>query len=222
MPNTHSTLTGLFGDIADAIRAKTMNAAPIVADNFPAAIAAIPTGGGGGGYVEQEGPEIPAAWKSLYVQALGRFRESFPSAAFTNVAFVTQPATAAGLPFSALRVVFMASGFAVTGRSGQSAEATGCWCVSCDYEGTSLVWDTPVNGSATAVTFIRFLRGEAIAWCSTIVHYDGVILYPVQTPTHNHGAADISGGGTLTYTLDADSLDLYIYVSAANNEEVAE
>lgn len=45
MPNSHSTLTSLFSDIADAIRAKTGDLGTIVADNFPTAIAAIPTGG---------------------------------------------------------------------------------------------------------------------------------------------------------------------------------
>ncbi len=47
MSNTHSTLTSLFSDIADAIRAKTGGTADIVADDFPSAIDAIPTGGGG-------------------------------------------------------------------------------------------------------------------------------------------------------------------------------
>lgn len=37
-------LTSLFTAIADAIRAKTGSAEPIVADNFPAEIANIPTG----------------------------------------------------------------------------------------------------------------------------------------------------------------------------------
>ena len=46
MPNTHTTLTSLFSDIADAIRGKTGSSATIVADNFPTAIANIPTGGG--------------------------------------------------------------------------------------------------------------------------------------------------------------------------------
>ena len=41
MPNAHSTLTGLFTDIADAIRAQTGSEADIVADDFPTAIAAI-------------------------------------------------------------------------------------------------------------------------------------------------------------------------------------
>lgn len=44
MPN-HTSLASLFGDIADAIRAKTGSAASIVADNFPSAIAAISGGG---------------------------------------------------------------------------------------------------------------------------------------------------------------------------------
>ena len=44
MPNTHATLTALFADIADAIRAKTGGTEPIRADAFPDAIAAI-TGG---------------------------------------------------------------------------------------------------------------------------------------------------------------------------------
>ena len=46
MPNVHSTLTSLFSDIADAIRAKTGENGTIVADEFPDAIAAIPSGGG--------------------------------------------------------------------------------------------------------------------------------------------------------------------------------
>lgn len=45
MPNTHSTLTGLFSDIADAIREKTGGTDSIVADTFPEAISAIPAGG---------------------------------------------------------------------------------------------------------------------------------------------------------------------------------
>ncbi len=45
MPNTHATLASLFGDIADAIRAKTGSQADIVADDFPSAISAISGGG---------------------------------------------------------------------------------------------------------------------------------------------------------------------------------
>ena len=44
MPN-HTSLASLFGDIADAIRAKTGGSAQIVADDFPNEIAAIPTSG---------------------------------------------------------------------------------------------------------------------------------------------------------------------------------
>ena len=40
----HTSLASLFGDIADAIRAKTGSSASIVADVFPTAIAAIPAG----------------------------------------------------------------------------------------------------------------------------------------------------------------------------------
>lgn len=43
----HTTLTSLFTDIADAIRAKTGSSAAIVADDFPTEIASIPSGGGG-------------------------------------------------------------------------------------------------------------------------------------------------------------------------------
>lgn len=43
MANKHSTLTGLFTDIADAIRVKTGGTDNIVADEFPEAIAAIDT-----------------------------------------------------------------------------------------------------------------------------------------------------------------------------------
>jgi hypothetical protein len=41
MANTHSNLTSLFTDIADAIRSKTGGTETIVADQFPEAIAAI-------------------------------------------------------------------------------------------------------------------------------------------------------------------------------------
>lgn len=44
---THETLSSLFTAIADAIRAKTGKTETIVADNFPAEIAAIEGGGGG-------------------------------------------------------------------------------------------------------------------------------------------------------------------------------
>ena len=44
MPNTHTTLSSLFSDIADAIRSKTGSQSQIVADNFPTEIANISTG----------------------------------------------------------------------------------------------------------------------------------------------------------------------------------
>ncbi len=44
MPNIHTTLSSLFSDIADAIRAKTGGSAQIIAHNFPTEIANIPTG----------------------------------------------------------------------------------------------------------------------------------------------------------------------------------
>lgn len=45
MPNTHTTLTSLFSDIADAIRAKTGDTDDIVADSFPTEISSIPQSG---------------------------------------------------------------------------------------------------------------------------------------------------------------------------------
>lgn len=53
------TLRGLFTDIADAIRAKTGDTALIAADDFPDAIAAIPSGGGGV-YVNAKATELGA------------------------------------------------------------------------------------------------------------------------------------------------------------------
>ena len=49
MANTHTTLTSLFADIADAIREKSGTTANIVADAFPSAIRSIESGGSGGG-----------------------------------------------------------------------------------------------------------------------------------------------------------------------------
>ena len=45
MPNVHETLEALFTAVAGAIRAKDGTSAPIVADDFPDRIAAIPSGG---------------------------------------------------------------------------------------------------------------------------------------------------------------------------------
>ena len=44
MANNYSNLTGLFTDIANAIRNKTGSTEPIIADAFPTAIDAIPSG----------------------------------------------------------------------------------------------------------------------------------------------------------------------------------
>lgn len=52
MPN-HTSLASLFSAIADAIRAKTGGSSQIVADDFPTAIAAIPSGGGGSAVIEE-------------------------------------------------------------------------------------------------------------------------------------------------------------------------
>ena len=46
MPLEHETVTDLFTDIADAIRAKTGVSEPIIADTFPSAILDIPSGNG--------------------------------------------------------------------------------------------------------------------------------------------------------------------------------
>lgn len=46
MPNTNTTLTDLFEDIADAIRGKDGTSAQITASDFPTRITAIPSGGG--------------------------------------------------------------------------------------------------------------------------------------------------------------------------------
>ena len=45
MANTHTSLTALFTAIANAIRAKTGEEGALKADDFPTAIANIPTGG---------------------------------------------------------------------------------------------------------------------------------------------------------------------------------
>lgn len=46
MPLEHETVTDLFTDIADAIRSKTGESVPIIADSFPDAILNIPGGNG--------------------------------------------------------------------------------------------------------------------------------------------------------------------------------
>lgn len=196
-------------------------------------------GGGGGGtsYVALEGPAVPAAWRTFYAQALGRFRAAYPDAVFTDVAFITRQGTAA-------RTVFMASGFAVTSRSNQSVGARGGWRVD--------AFGAVTAGSAREVTVLDLLQNEEIAWCSTFVAYDGVLLYPAEAyhtcPTCNgsgkkevwengkytgvripcpdcggtgrvaHAAADIAGGNALTYTLDAYTLELRIYVNSGEEE----
>ena len=57
----HTTLSSLFTDIANAIRAKDGSSATIMADNFPAKILDIPTGGGGGEYTIYPSATEPSA-----------------------------------------------------------------------------------------------------------------------------------------------------------------
>ena len=50
IPDHHRSLTELFTNIAAVIREKTGSTEPIIADAFPTAIDAIPSGGGGAGF----------------------------------------------------------------------------------------------------------------------------------------------------------------------------
>ena len=73
MPNTHSTLTALFSDIADSIRSKAGTSAPIVADAFPAAINAIPTGGGDSAADSIIDKTISGAYTNANVSSIGSY-----------------------------------------------------------------------------------------------------------------------------------------------------
>lgn len=82
MPNTHSTLTALFADIADSIRSKAGTSAPIVADAFPAAIDAIPTGGGGDSDIDALIERTISSYTNANVSVIG-------TNAFTNCFSIT-------------------------------------------------------------------------------------------------------------------------------------
>lgn len=60
---SYASLAALFSAIASAIRAKTGQSAQIVANDFPDAIAAIPSGGGGGtGLLQPINRNIRTGW----------------------------------------------------------------------------------------------------------------------------------------------------------------
>lgn len=61
----HSNLGSLFSDIADAIRNKTGSSSEIVADNFPSAIASIPTGSAINPTLAERGQIAAGATKTL-------------------------------------------------------------------------------------------------------------------------------------------------------------
>ena len=92
MPNTHSTLTSLFSDIADSIRAKTGSNSTIVADNFPDAIDAIPTGGSSTTpwWVAYNEPEL--LYTATYTLPLSSTNYSSLTPSTSNQT-LTQPAT---------------------------------------------------------------------------------------------------------------------------------
>ena len=86
MPNTHSTLTGLFTDIANSIRAKTGSSAPIIADAFPSAIAAIPSGGGDSKEDEIIARTISGVYTNTTVESIG-YNAFFSCKRLTSVSF---------------------------------------------------------------------------------------------------------------------------------------
>lgn len=89
MSNQHQTLSALFADIASAIREKTGTASTISADNFPAAIRAISTGGNAVYAAMQEGGKAEA----LKTLAQGGGNATSAGNVFTMKAICYEPST---------------------------------------------------------------------------------------------------------------------------------
>ena len=85
MPNTHSTLTALFTDIASAIREKDGTSTAKVADAFPSAIRAIPSGGGSGNEDAIIEGTISGVYSNSTVSVIQRYR--FNNTRLTEVSF---------------------------------------------------------------------------------------------------------------------------------------
>lgn len=84
-----STLTNLFSDIADAIRAKTGSSASITASDFPTAIGAIPTGSQDQVYTNTGGTAYAIAGTKTFQMVDGNgHNHAYLSIPYTDVGFL--------------------------------------------------------------------------------------------------------------------------------------
>lgn len=138
MSNTHATLTSLFTDIADAIRAKTGGTSTLVADNFPAEIGDIVTPNLQTKTVTSSTSTQTVMPDSEYnglskvtVNAIGTATQATPSISVSSAGLITASATqtagyvAAGTKSATKQLTVQAAKTITPSTSSQTAVASG-------------------------------------------------------------------------------------------------
>ena len=161
----NSTLTGLFTDIADAIREKNGTSGSIPALEFPDRIRSISGGGSDCMPVPDEYQGFVDEAKTLY------------DGDYSYLAVIESP--------NILNVAFLMDDFTVLSYDEASTEFTAKGWLYCEYTKDAQTWRV-VNYTTEASTgqnYVKHIRYSSVYW-----EYNGQVIWPV-------GAGGGSGGG---------------------------
>lgn len=220
MPNTHTTLTSLFSDIADSIRAKTGSSADIVADNFPTEIMNIPTGGT---------VAVPSSDVN-FIDYDGTILYSYTKADFANLTALPANPTHAGLTaqgwnwsLSDAKIYVNTYGFLDIGQmyttddgktriyislTSEDALSPTIWYYQSVANGVSVDWGDGSTAQSTSGTGSKHLQHT----------YSSIGDYVIKI-TVNSGECRL-GNGTTTSVVIGGSVDTLCYTTAVTKIEI--
>ena len=172
----NSTLTGLFTDIADAIREKNGTSGSIPALEFPDRIRSISGGGSDCMPVPDEYQGFVDEAKTLY------------DGDYSYLAVIESP--------NILNVAFLMDDFQVLTYDEATTEFTAKGWLYCEYTKDAQTWRV-VNYTTEASTGMNYTKH--IRYSSAYWEYNGQVIWPVGMS----GGGGESGGGGLTFNASA-------------------
>ena len=198
MPNTHATLTSLFSDIADAIRAKTGSQATIVADNFPTAIAAIPQGGS---------PTLQTKSKSYTPSETAQSEAVTADNGYDGLDTVN-------VSVAAVSSTYVGSG--ITRRDSTDLSASGATVTAPAGYYASQATKTVSSGTAGTPSASKTIAGTTATITPSVTNTTGYITGSTKTGTAvTVTASEVDTLGTKSITSNGNNIDVVGY-SAVN------